>query len=161
MLRHTWRPFLVSTENYPNNLPRYLSMNDIERNLPNVGHHQVLNFARFHYDRVVHQIFTLPFEFLRLYHMNRILPNIIFNNVIELWICDIFPFEYDYVLLIAQNFLLLEMLYISTYVPILSNTSKSSIKKSQSDRIATYTHLKRLDVTNTDIDCIELFLNES
>jgi hypothetical protein len=153
--------FCLSTENNPNDLPRYLSMNDIERNLLNIGHYQVLNFTRFLHNRTVHQIFTLPFEFLKLYHMNKILPNTVFNNVIDLWIYDIFPFEHDYVLLIAQNFPLLEMLCISTFLATLSNTNKSSINNNQSCRIITYTHLKRLDVTNADINCIELFLNES
>ncbi|CAF1481591.1 unnamed protein product, partial [Adineta steineri] len=41
-------------------------------------------------------MFTLPFQFDHLQDIGNILPNILFNNVVDLLICDEISFEHEF-----------------------------------------------------------------
>jgi hypothetical protein len=126
----------------------------------NIGYQEVSNIVCFTIVTGTYHIFTLPFEFVKLISIGNIFPNIIFNNVIELWIQDMVPFEHEFFLRIAQAFPLLKSFYISDCT-LLSYNAKKSSDNIQSYRIVEYIHLTSLDITRTGIDCVEQFLNET
>ncbi|CAF4281013.1 unnamed protein product, partial [Adineta steineri] len=92
--------------------------------------------------------------------IGNIFPNIVFNNVIELWIHDIIPFQHEFFLRITQSFPLLQHLFI-TDLTSLSYKRKKSPNNIQADQIVKYPHLILLDITGLNNDYIEQFLNET
>jgi hypothetical protein len=126
----------------------------------NIGYQELSNIVCFTVNTAVYHIFTLPFEFVKLISIGKVFPNIIFNNVIELWVHDDVSFEHEFFLRIAQAFPLLKSFYVSDGIPLSYNANKSS-DNIQSHRIVDYSHLTSLDITRTGIDCIEQFLNET
>ena len=104
MSRHYSFNFYLSTKNNRNDSVHYLSNNDIKRNYMNIGYQEVSNVVCFAVDAATYHVFTLPFEFVKLRCIGNIFPNIIFNNVIELWVRDVVPFEHEFFLRIAQAF---------------------------------------------------------
>ncbi len=152
--------FYLSSNSNRNDLVRYLSNNDIKQNYMNIGYQEVSNIVCFTIVTGTYHIFTLPFEFVKLISIGHIFPNIIFNNVIELWVQDAVPFEHEFFLRIAHSFPLLKSFYVSDCTPLSYNAKKSS-DNIQSYRIVEYLHLTSLDITRTDIDCVEQFLNET
>jgi len=118
--------FYLSTENNRNDLVRYLSNNDIKQNYMNIGYQEVSNIVCFTIVTGTYHIFTLSFEFVKLISIGNIFPNIIFNNVTELWVQDMVPFEHEFFLRIAQAFPLLKSFYVSDCTPLSYNAKKSS-----------------------------------
>ena len=152
--------FYLSTDNNRNDLVRYLSNNDLKQNSMDTRYQEMLNMASFTVNTAVYHIFTVPFEFARLMFIGNVFPNIIFNNVIELWIRDELPFKHEFFLRIAQAFPLLKSFYICYCSSLSCNTKKSS-DNAQSHRIVEYPHLISLDISGINIDCVEQFLNET
>ncbi len=152
--------FYLSSNSNRNDLVRYLSNNDIKQNYMNIGYQEVSNIVCFTIVTGTYHIFTLPFEFVKLISIGNIFPNIIFNNVIELWVQDAVPFEHEFFLRIAQAFPLLKILSVSDFSP-LSYTVKKSSDNIQSYQIVEYPHLTLLDITRAGVNYIEQFLNET
>ncbi len=152
--------FYLSTENNRNDLVRHLSNNDRKLNYVNIGYQEVANAISFTINTGTYHIFTVPFEFIKLMSIGNVFPNIIFKNVIELWVRDVLPFEHEFFLRIAQAFPLLKSFYICDCKSLSYNAKKSS-DNAQSHRVVEYLHLISLDISRTDIDCVEQFLNET
>jgi hypothetical protein len=152
--------FYLSTEYKRDDLVRYLSNNNMKQNYMNIGYQEVSNIVCYNNDIGTYHIFTLPFEFAKLIVIGNIFPNIIFNNVIELWVEDIVPFKHEFFLRIAHAFPLLKTFIVCDCSPSRYNAKKSS-DNIQTYQIVEYLHLTLLDITRVGIDCIEQFLNET
>ncbi|CAF2941966.1 unnamed protein product [Rotaria sp. Silwood2] len=152
--------FYLSTENNTNDLIHYLSNNDVKRNHTNIGHQEVLDMVCFSVNTATYHIFTLPFEFAKLMSVGNIFPNIIFNYVIELWVHDVVPFEYEFFVRISKAFPLLKHFYVSIFASLSFNTEVSS-PNIESCEVVKYPHLTLLDIRRTNINYVEQFLNET
>ncbi|CAF1248296.1 unnamed protein product [Adineta steineri] len=126
----------------------------------NIQSQETSNIVCCSVNTVTYHVFTLPFEFIKLVSIGNIFPNIVFNNVIELWIHDIVPFQYEFFLRITQSFPLLQRLFV-TDLTSLSYQRKKSPNNIQADQIVKYPHLILLDIKGLNNDCIEQFLNET
>jgi hypothetical protein len=97
--------FYLSTENNSDELTHYLSNNDVKRNYRNIGCQEILDMVCPVVNTTMYHIFTLPFQFTQLESVGNIFPNIVFNNVIELWVHDYeVPFELEFFVRIQQHF---------------------------------------------------------
>ncbi|CAF3391175.1 unnamed protein product [Rotaria socialis] len=152
--------FYLSTEHNINDLVCYLSNNDIKQNYMNKGYQEVSNIVCFAVDRATYHIFTLPFEFMWLLSIGTIFPNIVFNNVIELSVHDVVPFEHKFFLRIAKAFPLLRNFYVSDLSSLSYNAKKSS-DNILSYQIVEYPYLTLLDIARTNTTYVEQFLNET
>ncbi|CAF4439699.1 unnamed protein product, partial [Rotaria magnacalcarata] len=152
--------FYLSTEHNINDLVCYLSNNDIKQNYMNIGYQEVSNIVCFAVDRATYHIFTLPFEFMWLLSIGTIFPNIVFNNVIELSVHDVVPFEHKFFLRIAKAFPLLRNFYVSDLSSLSYNAKKSS-DNILSYQIVEYPYLTLLDIARTNTTYVEQFLNET
>ncbi|CAF1208313.1 unnamed protein product [Adineta steineri] len=126
----------------------------------NIQSQETSNIVCYSVKTVTYHVFTLPFEFIKLVSIGNIFPNIVFNNVIELWIHDIIPFQHEFFLRITQSFPLLQHLFV-TDLTSLSYKRKKSPNNIQADQIVKYPHLILLDIKGLNNDCIEQFLNET
>ena len=135
--------FSISINNKKNDLETYLSKKSIKENLINIGSQQVSDIVCYSFDTDTYHLFTRPFEFLKLNYIGNIFPNIIFKNVIELWMHDDIRFEHEFFLRIVQSFPLLKSLSICDHAPMSSNVNKQS-DNNQLQKIAEYPHLTLL-----------------
>ncbi|CAF1672205.1 unnamed protein product, partial [Adineta ricciae] len=90
-------------------------------------------------------------------------PNIIFNNVNELWVRDEVRFEHNFFLRIAQAFPLLKCLHVSD-IERLRNDDDDANKLSdniQLHQIIVYPHLSFLSIDMEGTYYVEQFLNET
>jgi hypothetical protein len=152
--------FYLSTENNKDDLVRYLSNNHIKQNYMNIGYQDISNMVCFAPNTGTYHVFTLPFEFQWLLSIGNIFPNIIFNNVIGLWVGDVIPFEHEFFVRIAKAFPLLKKLSVSDFSSLSYNAKKSS-DNIRSYEIVEYPHLTSLDITRTNTTYVEQFLNET
>ncbi|CAM4967806.1 unnamed protein product [Rotaria socialis] len=152
--------FYLSTEHNINDLVCYLSNNDIKQNYMNIGYQEVSNIVCFTFDRATYHIFTLPFEFMWLLFIGTTFPNIVFNNVVELRVHDVVPFEHECFLRIAKAFPLLRKFYVSDLTSLSYNAKKSS-DNILSYQIVEYPYLTLLDIGRTNTTYVEQFLNET
>jgi hypothetical protein len=152
--------FYLSTENDRNDLVRYMSNNDIKQNYVNRGYQEVSNIISSTVGPATYHIFTLPFEFVKLFYIGNIFPNIVFNYVIELNVDDSVPFEHEFFLRIAKAFPLLKTFCIIN-ISTQSHNAKKSSDNIQSYQIAEFPHLTSLDIARTDITYAEQFLSET
>ncbi|CAF2141277.1 unnamed protein product [Rotaria magnacalcarata] len=152
--------FYLSTENNRNDLVRYLSNNNVKQNYMNTGYQEVSTIVSFSVNTARHHIFTLPFEFIKFLGIGNIFPNIVFKNVIELYVHDVVPFEHEFFLRIAQAFPMLKRFCIS-HLSRHSHNSKKSTDNIQSHQIVEYPHLTFLDITRVDNNYVEHLLNET
>jgi hypothetical protein len=151
--------FYLSTDNNRNDFVRYMSSNDIKQNYLNIGYEEVSNIITT-FEPATYHIFTLPFEFVNLYFISNIFPNIVFNYVTDLTVHDRDPFEHEFFLRVAKAFPLLKEFTVINITPQSHNGKKSS-DDIQSYQIVEYPHLTSLDIARTDITYTEQFLNES
>lgn len=152
--------FYLSTENKKDDLIRYLANNDIKHNYKKLGCEEILDMASFTRNTGTYHVFTVPFEFTLLMSVGNIFPNIVFFNVIDLWIYDIVPFEHEFFLRIARAFPLLKRFYLTTLTTMSSNLLKSSDSIPTAE-IVEYPHLVLLDLERTDTNYVEQFLNDN
>ncbi|CAM2729549.1 unnamed protein product [Rotaria socialis] len=87
-------------------------------------------------------------------------PNIVFNNVVELRVHDVVPFEHECFLRIAKAFPLLRKFYVSDLTSLSYNAKKSS-DNILSYQIVEYPYLTLLDIGRTNTTYVEQFLNET
>ena len=113
-----------------------------------------------HNNEATYHLFTLPFEFIKIFTIGNRFPNIRFNNVIELWVLDVVPFEHEFFLRIARAFPLLKN-FIITDIKSVLNSDVHLSNNSQSFEIVTYPHLTALDLTRAGVSCVDRLLNEN
>ena len=152
--------FYLSTENNITDLVQYLSDNDVKGNYQNIGHQEVSDMVCFSINTVTYHIFTLPFEFNELMSLGNIFPNIVFTYVMELWVHDVVPFEYEFFQRISKAFPLLKNFHISIFTPLSFDNETLSLSI-ESCEIIKYPHLTLLDIRRTNINYVEQFLNET
>lgn len=133
--------FYLSTINNQNHFIKYLSKNNRKMKYENIS-----DMVCFHHTQATYHLFTLPFEFIQIFNIGNLFPNMQFNNVIELWTLDVVPFEHEFFLQISRAF------------PLLKRFIISDIK---SYEIIKYPHLVSLDLTRTGVSCTDQFLNEN
>ncbi|CAF1080540.1 unnamed protein product [Adineta steineri] len=151
--------YYISTENNQKDYSHHLSNNNVKQKYLNMNR-EVTNIISTGFNTVTYHVFTVPFKFATLKNIGNIFPNIIFNNVIELWIHDVIPFEHEFFLRIAKLFPLLKSLFVNDYAPS-SYASNQSSHEIHSNTIARYPHLSSLSIINTGTRYIEQFLNEN
>jgi hypothetical protein len=109
----------------------------------------------------MYHIFTLPFQFTQLESVGNIFPNIVFNNVIELWVHDYeVPFELQFFVRISIAFPLLKKFHISIFT-LLRYDTEIPFPNIKSCEVIKYPHLTLLDIRRTYISYVEQFLNEN
>ena len=106
----------------------------------------------------VYNMFTLPFEFKKLYSISRTFPKILFRHVVELWLCNVVLLDHEFLLNIAQAFPLLKQLFVDDRFSSMGVMRMSD--KSSSDKVAEYPHLTYLDIFRTTSATVDQFLNE-
>ena len=143
-----------------NNLVRYLSNNEFKHNYKNIGYEEVLNMDCSSIDTGTYNVFTLPFKFPNIMSIGNRFPNVIFNHVIELWAFDVIPFEHEFFLRIARAFPFLKRFFVSD-LSSKSYDARRSFDNIQPHEIVEYPHLTVLDITRTDINLVDQFLNEN
>lgn len=119
----------------------------------NIATKQVPNIVCSSLTLITYHFFTIPFKFQGLMCIGNIFPNIIFNNVIDLWVRDVIPFEHEFFLRLTYSFPVLKRLCIS-------GQNKSTDHRIQSNSIAQYSHLSCLRVISIGTRYVEQFLNE-
>lgn len=152
--------FYLSTENNSNDLVHYLSNNDIKRNYRNIGQQEISDMVCFSINTATYHIFTLPFKFNNLMSIGNVFPNIVFKYVIELWVHDVVPFEYEFFVRISKAFPLLKNFHVSILAPLSFDTEVLS-PNVESCEVIKYPHLTLLDIRRTSINYVEQFLNET
>ena len=120
----------------------------------------VLNIVCFAPMKVTYHLFTVPFQFERLKFIGNIFPNVIFSNVVELWVHDIISFEHEFFLRIARFFPLLKSLVLTDFT-LPSHVLKQSPEEIHPNAIARFPYLSSLYITTIGTRCIEQFLNEN
>ena len=105
----------------------------------------------------MYHMFTLPFQFEKLYSINRTFPNILFGHVIELWVCNVVLLDQKFLLSIAQAFPLLTRLFV---FDMFSLGVMRMAGNSPSDKVAEYPHLTFLNIFSTETVTVDQFLNE-
>ncbi|CAF1364346.1 unnamed protein product [Adineta steineri] len=148
----------LSTENN-NDFIYYMLNNNGKQNYMNCGYEDVLSIIST-LEPVTYHIFMAPFEFAELHFIENIFPNIVFNYVIKLLVCDRVSFEHEFFQRISKAFPLLQIFYVTNFMLQLHNTERSS-NNTQSHEIVEFRHLTSLNISRTDITYTEQFLNET
>jgi len=144
-----------------NDLVPPLSNDDIQRTFTDIGYRQVgCSIRYFLGNSILCHVFTLPFTFDYLQCITINFPNVLFNNVLYLSICDILPFEHEFFIRIAQAVPLLKHLTISNTTPQ-TRTLEQQNENNRSYSIVKYPHLTYLSVMNSDVTYTEQFLLET
>lgn len=147
--------FYLSVINNENHFVKYLSNKS-----KNMKYEPTSDIICCHNNEATYHLFTLPFEFIKMFTIGNRFPNIRFNNVIELWVLDILPFEHDFFLRISRAFPLLRNFIVSDIKSVLSNDIHLS-DNIQSHEIVKYPHLTALDLTRAGVSCVDQLLNEN
>jgi hypothetical protein len=147
--------FYLSVINNQNHFIKYLSNNN-----RNMKYQQTSDIVCFYNNEVTYHLFTLPFEFIKIFNIGNRFPNIRFNNVIELWVLDVVPFEHEFFLRISRAFPLLKNFVVTDFKSVLINDIHLS-DNIQSYEIVKYPHLTALDLTRAGVSCVDQFLNEN
>lgn len=105
----------------------------------------------------MYHMFTLPFEFKSLCSLNQIFPNILFTNVIELWICNLVFVDHEFLSRISQAFPSLSRFIVDDKF---ISFDPWMVDNSPSDKVVEYPHLTFLDIFRTNTVTVDHFLNE-
>ncbi len=144
-----------------NGLVEPLTNDDIHRTFTDIKYQQIdCSIRYFLGNNILCHVFTLPFPFDYLQCITNNFPNIIFNNVLYLSICDILPFEHEFFIRISQAFPLLKHLTVSNSTPQ-TWTLQQQNDNNQSYSIVKYPYLTYLSVMNSDVTYTEEFLLET
>ena len=152
--------FYINTANKKDDLMHYLSNNYIKEHSMNIRHEELSNTVCFLGATAMYNVFTIPFEFTKLMYIGSKFPNIIFNNVIELWVHDEVQFEHEFFLRIAQAFPLLKCFYVSD-LTLLPDDVNKLFDNVQLHKIVEYPHLTSLNIIKIGTYYVEQFLNET
>ena len=150
--------FYLSTRNKKDDLSHYSFNYRTQPMLINGRCQEVLHMISTSPIAEIYQMFTLPFEFNKLYSISRPFPNIVFEHVVELWMCNVVPLDHDFLLRIAQAFPLLTRLFVDDLFSVLHPIDMPD--NNPSDKTAEYPHLTFLDIFRANTVTVEQFLNE-
>lgn len=150
--------FYLSTQHKKNDLSHYSFNYRTQPILINGRCQEVLHMISPWPRGEVYHMFTLPFEFDKLFSISRTFPNILFRHVAELWVCKVLSLGHEFLLRIAQSFPLLTRLFVDDMFSSLDAMRMSD--NSLSDKVAEYPHLTSLDIFRTSTITVEQFLNE-
>ena len=147
--------FYLSIVNNENHFVKYLLNNN-----RNMKYQQTSDIVCCHNNEATYHLFTLPFEFIKIFTMGNRFPNIRFNNVIELWVLDVVPFEHEFFLRISRAFPLLKNFIVSDFKSVIIDDIHLS-DNIQSYEIVKYPHLTALDLTRAGVSCVDKLLDEN
>ncbi|CAF4076435.1 unnamed protein product [Rotaria magnacalcarata] len=154
--------FYINTYIEIDGLSHDLSREHIQQTLINIGQQNascIVNYLS--RCSVTCSIFCLPFTFSYLEYLGNVFPNIVFNYVTYLIVDDVDAFRHEFFVRIARSFPILKYLCIYNDEPQGSGDLTLSSDHSQSYSMIEYPHLTSLDVSSSDKDYLEQFLNET
>jgi hypothetical protein len=107
---HTFT-FYTASENFFTDLPICISNFDIQRTFTNIKHGQMSCMVDYLASKkMICRVFSLPFKFHRLKQITNNIPNLVFNSVTHLELCDKDPFKYEFFIRLVQTFPFLKKL---------------------------------------------------
>ena len=147
--------FYISVINNENHFVKYFS-----KKSQNMKYEPTSDILCCYNNEATYHLFTLPFEFIKMFTIGNRFPNIRFNNVIELWVIDVLPCEHDFFLRISRAFPLLKNFIVSDLKSVLNNDVHLS-DNIRSHEMVKYPHLIGLDLTRAGVSCVDQLLNEN
>ncbi|CAF5021397.1 unnamed protein product, partial [Rotaria magnacalcarata] len=139
-----------------------ISNSDIERTFANIEHRQIGCLIDYYTCRkLICRVFSLPFKFDRLSKITNNIPNIVFNSVTDLELCDKYPFKHEFFIRFARGFPFLKSLSIDTILAPNWRCREHHLYHIDWPSIVEYPHLMSLDIDSANSYYVEHFLNET
>ncbi|CAF0769087.1 unnamed protein product [Adineta steineri] len=149
--------FDIRTWNIINGSLPTLSNDDIQQTFSNIRYRQIGCTVRYFLtNSVLCHVFTLPFTFDYLQCLTNHFPNVSFNHVLYLSICDISPFEHEFFIRLSHAVPLLKHLTVTNSTAQICKAQEQN--NNQSYLIVEFKYLNFLSVMNSDISYTEQFL---
>ncbi|CAM2701658.1 unnamed protein product [Rotaria socialis] len=138
-----------------------ISESNIQKTFENGKYQQVICMVDYSdSNTLICRAFMLPFNFHRLEHISYNIPNIIFNSVTYLKVCDATPFKHEFFVRLAKAFPFLKSLSIDNIWPPFLKAEKPYHRDKDWCSLVQYPYLISLDIHHAAVNYVEHFLSE-
>ncbi|CAF3537285.1 unnamed protein product [Rotaria socialis] len=153
--------FYIASETIITDSTIRISESNIEKTFENGKYQQVIRMVDyFDSNTLICRAFTLPFNFHRLEHIGNNIPNIIFNSVTYLKLCDANPFKHEFFVRLAKAFPFLKSLSIDNLCPPFLKAKEPYHRDKDWCSLVQYPYLISLDIHHAAVNYVEHFLSE-
>ena len=139
-----------------------ISTVDIEETFINTEHRQVTCMVDYSESiNIICRVFSLPFKFHRLEQIGNNIPNIVFNSVTYLELCDTDLFKHEFFVRLTRAFPFFKILCIHNIQQPFWRSHEFHLRDKDWCSTVEYPHLISLDIKDAHTYYVEQFLNET